>query len=475
MITNNADVERLIFDEARRYYPELFGAGAAAGRDAENLLGRAGVSSPVFNGFEAWPLFLDNTPAPLPAPLPRSGIAGVRDDFPILNEKVNGKNLIWFDNAATTQKPQCVIDRLRRFYEHENSNVHRGAHTLARRSTDAYEGARRAMAEFLGASSPDEIVFVRGTTEGINLVARAWGEGAVSEGDEILVSELEHHANIVPWQFLCRKTGAVLRSFPVDDTGQVLLPEYKRLLSRKTKLVAFAHVSNVLGTITPAEELTRLAHEAGALVLIDGAQAAAHLPVDVRALGADFYVFSGHKIFGPTGVGVLYGRYALLDGMAPYQGGGNMIEDVTMAESRFKKPPHKFEAGTGNIADAVGLESAVRYVAALGLPAVERYEHELLAYMAARIQSVPGLVTVGSAARKSGIVSFYLRGIDSDDAARYLDGAGIAVRAGHHCAQPVLRRFGLEKIVRASLAVYNTPEEIDAFIDALKSLARRGT
>lgn len=421
----------------------------------------------LYDGFEALPGFLKAEC--LDAPY---DVQALRADFPILRETVNGRPLVWLDNAATTQKPRCVIDRLLYYYEHENSNVHRAAHTLARRATDAYEGARRAAAGFLGASFADEIVFVRGATEAINLVASSWGPLFVREGDEILITELEHHANIVPWQFLCRRTGARLVCCPVDDSGQIDLSEYKRLLSPRTKLAAFSHVSNVLGTIAPAREMAHLAHGVGAAVLIDGAQAAAHMPVDVRALEADFYVFSGHKLFGPTGIGVLYGRYALLGAMAPYQGGGNMITSVTLEESRFKEPPHRFEAGTGSIADAAALESAVRYVSGVGLDVIARYEEDLLAYLTERLRAIPGLTIVGNAAQKAAVVSFYLVGVDSDGAARSLDAEGIAVRAGHHCAQPALRRFGLEKAVRASLAMYNTYEEIDVFTEAVGRIAR---
>ena len=479
MITSNTDIEKLIYDEARLYFPELFYVPEASAFYEEKSIGHD-VLSHICNDFEALPMFLCEEPPPSPLLAEAQpgcqempGITKIRDDFPILKETVNGKPLIWFDNAATTQKPRCVIDRLRYFYEHENSNVHRAAHALARRTTDAYEGARRIVADFLGAASPDEIIFVRGATEGINLVASSYGPAAVSEGDEILISELEHHANIVPWQFLCAKTGAKLRYFPVDDSGQVLLSEYKKRLTPRTKIVAFTHVSNVLGTITPAEEMVRLAHNAGAVVLIDGAQAAAHLSVNVRALEADFYVFSGHKIFGPTGIGVLYGKYELLNSLAPYQGGGNMISSVTLEESRFKESPHKFEAGTGSIADVIGLGSALRYLSQIGPNAIAHYENTLTAYLTEGAQRIPGLTVVGTAAQKSGIVSFYLNGFDCDEVACHLDREGIAVRAGHHCAQPVLKRFGLDKIVRASLAVYNTFEEIDSFVSALSRLTKQ--
>lgn len=465
MITNNTDIERLIYDEATHYYPELFGCRPAFMPAQKNNIDGDGLLQNIFNGFNTLSSFQIDS-----APYPQSDITKARDDFPILRETVNGKKLIWFDNAATTQKPKCVIERLRYFYEHENSNVHRAAHALARRTTDAYEGARQTLAEFLNAPGPDDIVFVRGATEGINLVASSYGPARVSAGDEILVSELEHHANIVPWQFLCKNTGAKLNVIPVDDSGQIILSEYKRLLTPRTKIVAFTHVSNVLGTITPAAEMIRLAHGAGAVVLLDGAQAVSHLPVDVRGLDCDFYVLSGHKIFGPTGIGVLYGKQELLEAMTPYQGGGNMISDVTLEESRFKKAPHKFEAGTGSIADAVGLGCAIEYVSQLGLDNICHYESGLLTYATELLAQLPDVTVVGNAASKSGILSFYIDGLDSDAAAALFDREGIAVRAGHHCAQPVLRRFGLEKIVRASFALYNTFDEIDAFADALRRI-----
>ncbi len=478
MITNNTEIEKLIYDEAYLYYPELFSLAASAvqhkNRDFENDI----RISDIFSGFSDWPVLLENTAA---CALPFSALNGrksaeqfnvfkIRSDFPILEETIDGRKLVWFDNAATTQKPKCVIERLEYFYEHENSNVHRSAHTLARRTTDAYEGARLTIAEFLNAPKADDIVFIRGSTEGINLVAQSYGLTQVGEGDEILISQLEHHANIVPWQFLCKKTGAKLRIIPIDDSGQIILTEYKKLLTCRTKIVAIAHVSNVLGTITPAEEMIRLAHTAGAKVLLDGAQAVSHLPVDVQALDCDFYVFSGHKLFGPTGIGVLYGKTELLEAMAPYQGGGNMISDVTMEESQFKKPPHRFEAGTGNIADAVGLGSAVTYVKQIGLQAIYRYERALLEYMTDAIEQIPGAAAIGTAPDKSGILSFNIKGFDSDRLAALLDREGIAVRAGHHCAQPVIRRYGFEKTVRASLALYNTFDEIDVFVSALSRI-----
>ncbi|UOO38727.1 cysteine desulfurase [Oscillospiraceae bacterium CM] len=393
--------------------------------------------------------------------------AAIRNDFPILHKRVGGRPLVWLDNAATTQKPACVIRRLVRFYEEENSNVHRAAHTLAQRATAAYEQARSTIAAFLGAQA-DEIVFVRGATEGINLVASSYGTARLDPGDEILVSGLEHHANIVPWQFVCRKTGALLREIPIDDGGDIVLSEYARLLTPRVKIVAVAHVSNALGTILPIAEMTALAHQAGAVVLVDGAQAVSHLPVDVRALDCDFYVFSGHKLFGPTGIGVLYGKKALLDAMPPYQGGGNMIESVTLSESRFQSAPQKFEAGTGNLAGAVGLSSAIDYVTGIGLECISQYEQSLLAYMLEETHRTSGVLLVGHPKHRAGVVSFSVPGRDAADIAHALDRAGIAVRAGHHCAQPVLKRFGLDGTVRASLALYNTFEDIDLFIYALR-------
>lgn len=400
-------------------------------------------------------------------------VSKIREDFPILTTHVNGKQLVWFDNAATTQKPSCVIDRLRWFYEKENSNVHRGAHTLARVTTDAYERARQMAAAFLGAAKPEEIVFVRGATEGINLVAQAYGQHHLAPGDEVLITELEHHANVVPWQLLCRSIGARLRVCPVDDNGQISLQTFSAALTAKTRLVSFPHISNVLGTMTPAGDLVRLAHHAGAVVLIDGAQAAAHLPVDVQSLDADFYVFSGHKVYGPTGIGVLYGKYHILEAMSPYQGGGNMILDVTHEKSRYQAPPHKFEAGTGSIADAIALDSALRYVSDLGFQAIEQWEHQLLLQLRERLNTIPGLMLLTPGALPSAIVSFHVRGASCSGVAQYLDDVGIAVRAGHHCAQPLLRRFGHEESVRVSLALYNTTQEIDLLAEVLANYKKK--
>ncbi len=394
----------------------------------------------------------------------------VRRDFPILQEQVNGRPLVWLDNAATTQKPQAVIDRLAYFYAHENSNVHRGAHTLAARATDAYEDARKKVQQFLGAASPEEIVFVRGTTEGINLVAQAWGRRNVQKDDEIVITWLEHHANIVPWQLLCAEKGARLRVAPIDDTGQVILDEYEKLLGPRTRIVAFSQVSNALGTVTPAREMVAMAHRHGARVLVDGAQAVSHMPVDVQALDCDFYVLSGHKIFGPTGIGALYGKSDVLNAMPPWQGGGSMIDYVSFEKTTYQDAPARFEAGTGNIADAVGLGAALDYVSAIGMETISQYEHGLLAYATERMLTVPGLRLIGTAAEKASVLSFVLDEWRAEDVGQALDREGIAVRAGHHCAQPALRRYGLESSVRPSLAFYNTVDDVDALVAALLRL-----
>jgi cysteine desulfurase / selenocysteine lyase len=401
-------------------------------------------------------------------------IGSVRRDFPILQERVNGRPLIWLDNAATTQKPQSVIDRLSYFYEHENSNIHRAAHELAARATDAYEDARTKVAHFLNASSPKEIVFVRGATEAINLVAQAWGRRHINKGDEIVISWIEHHANIVPWQMLCAEKGACLRVAPVDDDGQILLDEYEKLLSPKTRLVSFTQVSNALGTITPAHQMIQMAHRYGARVLLDGAQAVSHMPIDVQSLDCDFYVFSGHKVFAPTGIGVLYGKPEVLAETPPWQGGGNMIADVTFEKTTYQPPPGRFEAGTGNIADAVGLGAAIDYLDHIGMPNVARYEHELLVYATRGLLTIPGLRIIGTAKEKAGVLSFVLAGFRTEEVGAALNREGIAVRSGHHCAQPTLRRFGVETTVRPSLALYNSFEDIDALIAALLRLQRLG-
>ncbi len=402
-------------------------------------------------------------------------VNAVRADFPILRETVNGKPLVWFDNAATTQKPQAVIDRLAYFYTHENSNIHRAAHELAARATDAYEEARDTVRRFIGAAKSEEIIFVRGTTEAINLVAYAWGGKHLSPGDEIVITHLEHHANIVPWQMISQKAGAVLKVAPVDDAGNLLMTEFEDLLGPRTKLVAATQVSNALGTVTPVEQIVELGHRYGARVLIDGAQSVQHIPVDVSTLGADFFVFSGHKIYGPTGIGVLYGTEEALTETPPWQGGGNMIADVTLERSLYQGLPSKFEAGTGNIADAVGLGEALRYVERLGVDRIAAYEQAVLEYATPRLAAVPGVRLVGTATEKASVLSFVLAGHDPLEVGKALNAEGIAVRAGHHCAQPILRRLGLEATVRPSFAFYNTFEEVDVFLDAVRRIAEGGT
>ena len=421
----------------------------------------------------------ETEPAAKPAPETRDDsirigsktLRQIRADFPILSEEINGNRLVWLDNGATTQRPRQVIDRLSYYYEHENSNVHRGAHTLAARSTDAYEKARETVRRFIGAPSAEEIVFVRGTTEGINLVAGAVVRPLLSPGDEIIVSILEHHANIVPWQLIAQETGAVIKVIPCDETGQLRLDEYVRLFSKRTRFVSVTHVSNGLGTVTPIEELIQIAHRFGVPILIDGAQSVAHIPVNVSALDADFFVFSGHKIFAPTGIGALYGKKELLEAARPYHGGGNMIADVTFERTVYNGIPNKFEAGTGSIADAVGLGAALEYLSAIGMHHVCQWEHELLQYAMAEMKKVKGLHLVGTARNKASVLAFKLDGYSDEEVGKRLDRYGIAVRTGHHCAQPVLRHFGLESTVRPTIALYNSPDDIDTLVRVLRSFA----
>jgi cysteine desulfurase / selenocysteine lyase len=415
------------------------------------------------------------TRAPATPRHPPFNVHAIRRDFPILQTRVHGRQLVWFDNAATTQKPAVVIDRLTHFYRHENSNVHRAAHELAARATDAYEAARRQAQQFIGAASPDEIVFVRGTTEGINLVAQSFGRKYLQPGDDIVISHLEHHANIVPWQLLAGERSATLKVVPVDSSGQVRLDELQRLVTERTRLVSVTHVANALGTITPIREIVDIGHRAGARVLIDAAQSVSHIPINVQTLDADFLVFSGHKIYGPTGIGVLYGKRAVLEGMPPWQGGGSMIEDVTFESTRYQSPPARFEAGTGNIADAAGLGAALEYVSNIGLANIERYESGLLGYATERLTQVPGLTFIGTAPQKASVLSFVIDGLETTAIGSALNEEGIAVRAGHHCAQPILRRFGHEATVRASLAFYNTCEEVDLLVAALRRLTATST
>jgi cysteine desulfurase/selenocysteine lyase len=394
-------------------------------------------------------------------------IATVRRDFPILRQRVHGKPLVYLDNAATTQKPQAVIDRVTRYYAEENANVHRGVYRLTERATEAYEASRAAVGRFLNAREPREIVFVRGTTEAINLVATAYGRAHIGPGDEIVLSMMEHHSNIVPWQLLREQSGARLRIIPITDAGELDLDAYEALLNDRTRIVAVVHLSNALGTINPVKEIVRLAHRRGIPVLVDGAQAVAHLPVDVQALDCDFYAMSGHKMFGPTGVGVLYGRHSLLEAMPPYQGGGEMITSVAFERTLYADPPSRFEAGTPHVAGAVGLAAAIEYLSATGFDQIAACERELFAYATGVLSRVAGLRIIGTATEKAGVLSFVLDGVQPHDIATILDREGVAIRAGHHCCQPLMDRLGVPGTARASLALYNTPEDIDALAAAL--------
>jgi len=391
----------------------------------------------------------------------------IREDFPVLKQTIHGKPLVYLDNAATAQKPLAVIEAIRRFHEIDCANIHRGVHELSQRSTAAYEETRAKAKRFLNARSQNELIFVRGTTEGINLVASSWGRGNVKEGDEIIISALEHHSNIVPWQMLCEEKNARLRVIPINDRGEILIEEYEKLLNPRTRMVAVAHVSNALGTINPVREMIGMAHRAGALVLIDGAQAAPHMKVDVQALDADFYALSGHKVFGPTGIGILYGKTKLLNAMPPYQGGGDMIRTVTFEKTRYNDPPYKFEAGTPNIAGGIGFGAALDYVTRLNLDKIAAYEHELLVYGTEGLSQIPGLRLIGTAREKAAVLSFVIEGIHPHDIGTVLDRQGIAVRTGHHCAQPLMDWFRVPATTRASLAFYNTAEEIDALVEGL--------
>jgi cysteine desulfurase/selenocysteine lyase len=388
----------------------------------------------------------------------------IRADFPILRQKVHGKPLVYLDNGATSQKPQIVIDTLNRYYSEGNSNIHRGVHFLSERATEAYETARQKIRRFLNAGSDQEIIFVRGTTEAINLVAQSYGRTFLKKGDEIIVSAMEHHSNIVPWQILCEQIGARLRVIPINHDGEIVLDEYRRLLTDKTKFVSVTHVSNALGTIVPVKDIVRLAHERSVPVLLDGAQAIPHLKVDVQELGCDFYAFSGHKLFGPTGVGILYGRAELLDAMPPYQGGGDMISLVTFEKTHYNVLPYKFEAGTPHIAGGIGLGAAIDYLAGLDWERVAVHEHDLLAYATSALSRIDGLRIIGTAREKVGVISFVFDHIHAHDVGTILDQEGVAVRAGHHCAMPVMQRFGVPATTRASFALYNTREEIDVLV-----------
>lgn len=399
-------------------------------------------------------------------------VAALRQDFPILQRVVRGKQLVYLDNAATTQKPQQVIEAIGRYYAETNSNVHRGVHYLSEQATLHYEGARRKVAQFLNAESEREIIFTRGTTEAINLVAASFGRKFLREGDEVLLTEMEHHSNIVPWQIACELSGATLRVVPINDDGELMMDQFRQMLSPKTKLVAAVHLSNALGTINPAREIVELAHSVGAYALLDGAQAVSHLPVDVRALDADFYAFSGHKIFGPTGIGVLYGKAALLESMPPYQGGGDMIRSVSFQRTIYNDIPYKFEAGTPHIAGAIGLAAALEYVQEIGLQRIAAWEHELLEYGTNLLQEIPGLRIIGTARQKSSVLSFVLESAHPHDIGTIIDNDGVAIRTGHHCAEPVMHRFGVPATARASVAFYNTREELRALARAIHNVNR---
>jgi cysteine desulfurase / selenocysteine lyase len=394
-------------------------------------------------------------------------VARIREDFPILKETVHGKPLVYFDNGATSQKPQSVIDAIDRYYREENSNIHRGVHHLSERATVAYEAAREMIQGFVNAKASSEIIFVRGTTEAINLAAQSYGRNFLQPGDEIVVSAMEHHSNIVPWQMLCEQIGARLRVIPINHDGEIVMEEYRRLLNRKTKFVSVTHVSNALGTVVPVKELIALAHERGVPVLLDGAQAAPHLKIDVQDLDCDFYAFSGHKVFGPTGVGVLYGRAELLEKMPPYQGGGDMISLVTFEKTHYNVVPYKFEAGTPHIAGGIGLGAAIDYLQKLDWEQVAAHEHKLLGYATDALSSIDAVRIIGTAKEKAGVVSFVVDHVHAHDVGTILDQEGVAIRAGHHCAMPVMQRFGVPATARASFAFYNTIEEIDVMIQAI--------
>jgi cysteine desulfurase / selenocysteine lyase len=395
-------------------------------------------------------------------------IYNVRADFPILHQTVNGKPLIYFDNAATTQKPLPVIESISQYYSTINANIHRGIHTLAERATAAFEATRESAKAFINASYREELIFTKGTTEGINLVASTWGRQHLKAGDEILITAMEHHSNIVPWHMLAKEKGAIVKIIPINDEGELLLEEYQKLLSPKVKLVSMVHVSNALGTINPIKQMVEMAHAVGALTLVDGAQSSSHLDIDVQDLDTDFFVFSGHKLYGPTGIGMLYGKKSILESMPPYQGGGEMIGEVTYEGFTVNELPYKFEAGTPNIADAVALRLSFDYINTISKKAIRTHEHDLLHYATERIQALEGLRIIGQAKEKISILSFVIEGIHHQDLGILLDQKGIAIRTGHHCTQPLMNRFGISGTSRASFALYNTKEEVDYFIDVLK-------
>lgn len=403
-------------------------------------------------------------------PMAQIDIPKVRADFPILDQRIHGKPLVYLDNAASTHKPRQVIETISRVYEEDYSNVHRGVHTLSQRCTELYEGAREKVQKFLNARHSHEIIFLRGTTEAINLVAQSYGRSQFGAGDEIIITAMEHHSNIVPWQMVCEQTGAVLRVAPIDETGTLLMDEFKALLSVRTRLVAVVHMSNALGTINPVKEIIDMAHSVGVPVLVDGAQSAPHMTVDVQALDCDFFAFSGHKIYGPSGIGVLYGKESLLKAMPPYQGGGDMIRQVSFERTEYNVLPYKFEAGTPNIADAIGLGAAIDYVENIGLSVMAEHESRLLEYATRRVEAIPGLKIMGTASHKGGILAFTLGRIHPHDIGTILDHLGIAIRAGHHCAMPLMDFFGVPATARASFGLYNTVEEVDVLVDGIKQV-----
>ena len=409
-------------------------------------------------------------PLVVPAAASALDVGKVRKDFPILERRIHGKRLVYLDNAATSQKPQVVIDAISRYYEQGNANIHRGVHFLSEEATEAHERARRTVQRFLNASDPGEIIFVRGTTEAINLVAQTYGRANVQAGDEVLITAIEHHSNIVPWQILCQEKGAILKVAPINDQGEVLLDEFRNLIGPRTKIAAVTHVSNALGTVNPVQRMIEIAHSKNVPVLVDGAQAVPHLEVDVQALDCDFYAFSGHKVYGPTGIGVLYGKADLLDAMPPYQGGGDMISSVTFEKTLYNKLPYKFEAGTPDIAGALALAVAIQYLQDLGIDKVAAHEHDLLAYATEAISTIPGTRLIGTAGDKAAVLSFVLEGVHPHDIGTILDQEGVAVRTGHHCAQPIMERFGIPATVRASFALYNTREEVDAFVESFRKV-----
>jgi cysteine desulfurase/selenocysteine lyase len=409
---------------------------------------------------------------PLPGETPdgRLDVEKIRADFPILHGTVHDKPLVYLDNAATSQKPQAVIDAVSRYYEQENANIHRGVHYLSERATEDYEAARKSVQAFLNAAYAHEIIFVRGTTEAINLVAQTFGRVRVSSGDEVLITAMEHHSNIVPWQILCEEKGARLRVAPINDNGELLLDEYAKLLGPRTKLVAVTHVSNALGTVNPVRKMVELAHAQNIPVLLDGAQAVPHTRVDVQALDCDFYAFSAHKLYGPTGIGVLYGKSALLDAMPPYQGGGDMISSVTFEKTIYNKLPYKFEAGTPDVSGVIGLGAAIKYINGIGLETIAAHEHDLLEYATKQVSAIPGIRLIGTAKEKAGVLSFVFDGVHPHDVGTILDQEGIAIRTGHHCAQPVMQRFSIPATARASFAFYNTKHEVDALVKGIEKV-----